>query len=81
MPNSSSTTMHPTTPSSSATMAKMKSLCALGSQPHLSWPWPSPTPNQPPSATAQRPCRYWYRPFLASGSMLGSKKTFSRASR
>jgi hypothetical protein len=39
----------PTTPSSSATTAKMKSLSASGSQFHFSAPLPSPTPNQPPS--------------------------------
>ena len=39
--------------------AKMKSLCPLGSQPHLSRPSPSPTPNQPPLAIANSPSRTW----------------------
>ncbi len=39
--------------------AKMKSLSAAGSQPHLSRPSPSPTPNQPPLSIAYRAWMPW----------------------
>ena len=40
-------------------IAKMKSLCASGSQDHFSRLAPSPTPHQPPSARAYLPWMDW----------------------
>ena len=41
----------PTSPVSSPTIAKMKSVCASGSQPDFSIEWPLPTPKMPPEAS------------------------------
>ncbi len=49
----------PGSPSSSPMIAKMKSLCGSERLPHFSRLWPSPTPSQPPSASAYRPCSGW----------------------
>ncbi len=54
--NSPSTARVPGRPSSSPTMAKMKSLCASGSQAHFSRLPPRPRPHQPPEASAHIPC-------------------------
>ena len=53
--NKPRTTRVPGRPSSSPTMAKMKSLCASGSHDHFSRLAPRPTPHQPPSASAYLP--------------------------
>ena len=64
--NSASTASVPTRPSSSPMIAKMKSVCASGSQPHFSRLAPRPTPHQPPSARAYLPCIAWKQ--VSSGS-------------
>ena len=56
---SASTTRVPGRPSSSPMIAKMKSLCASGSQDHFSRLAPRPTPHQPPSASAYLPWTAW----------------------
>ncbi len=54
--SSSRTDRVPGSPSSSPTMAKMKSLCASGSHAHFSRLAPRPRPHQPPEASAHMPC-------------------------
>ena len=49
----------PSSPSSSPTMAKMKSVWALGMYSHLPRPCPSPTPNHPPEPRAMKPWVVW----------------------
>src|SRR5439155_100990 len=73
-------TRQPTTPNSSAITAKMKSLCPLGSRPHLRCPWPSPTPNQPPLEIAYNPWKNWYAA-PSRFACAGSRNTVSRATR
>ena len=54
-----SRTSAPIRPSSSPTIAKMKSVSALGMYSHLPRPCPRPTPNQPPDPSAMKPWVVW----------------------
>ncbi len=67
----------PSRPTSSATMAKMKSEWASGRKPHLARLAPNPTPPIPPEAI---PTRLWmiWKP-VRSGSCQGSRKLVSRS--
>ena len=55
----SMTSVVPTSPVSSPTMAKMKSVWASGSQPYFSIECPIPTPKNPPDASPYRDCVAW----------------------
>ena len=52
--NSINTTAHPTNPSSSANIEKIKSLCGSGIYKYFCLLSPKPTPNKPPEPIAYK---------------------------
>ena len=57
--NNDITNIHPTNPSSSAIIAKIKSLCASGIYEYFCLLFPIPTPNNLPEPIAYSPCVVW----------------------
>ncbi len=68
----------PGRPSSSPMTAKMKSLCADGSQPCFSRLAPRPTPHHPPSARANRPWTVWPHSALSGLEQLAESQVVIR---